>query len=312
MKKIILVLLMVVFLSSCESTSDEKTFINEDFGYKAYVLEDQECDDAETLIAEENGYNYTLNCDYTQYYSLEDSDGNVLKIDLVLDLDLLTAEELHVLLDGHLVKTEIGINIPEAFKEKFDNNYIAEYEFLTTIEGYSFYNSMNSLQVCDMPVSFEIDGETFEASSGCSSEFATLGYFAVKDDQLLSIEELLENNTITIDDVITMIKSELSYDNVYLNVLTTKDQLLTQSEDLYYVYIYSLTCPHCNNIKLEVLDYLLNDATDKYYISGIHDLSSTGGYPSYLSGVPVLYKVENGEITETYTGTIEIKDHISN
>ena len=55
----------------------------------------------------------------------------------------------------------------------------------------------------------------------------------------------------------------LDYDVIKDKEISWND-LLVQDKELYSVYVYSLTCGHCNEIKQEVISYALN--RDDFYI----------------------------------------------
>jgi thioredoxin-related protein len=151
----------------------------------------------------------------------------------------------------------------------------------------------------------ETDFYTFEDIDG--NEY---NLYQVLFQELLSISqvyELLDGHLLreSIDESV----GSFDYDHQLLIHIVDQNVLLTQPEEVYYIYFYSLTCSHCNSIKEEMIEFVIN-SDNLYYYSSIQDLQSTNGIPTYLEVVPTLVKVENGLITETVTGVIEIREHI--
>ena len=94
------------------------------------------------------------------------------------------------------------------------------------------------------------------------------------------------------------------------------DQVLSQEEDNYYVYIYSKTCGHCREIKNEVIGYALAKKEKMYFIEysevvpkitqkeevlGATDITYCG-----VIGVPSLFEIKEHKIINYYLGAKEI------
>ena len=81
----------------------------------------------------------------------------------------------------------------------------------------------------------------------------------------------------------------------------------------YFLYIYSLECLHCNNIKNEVLSFANDDVFPIYFcewnsdIPAGDDAQKTIGSTSidevFILGVPTLLQIDNGVLTSNCAGT---------
>jgi thioredoxin-related protein len=107
---------------------------------------------------------------------------------------------------------------------------------------------------------------------------------------------------------------ELEYND--FEFLSHFDNALLKEEATYLLYFYSETCGHCQNIKVDVLQFI-NEHQDtiKVYlvdartVEGSH-LSLDLGDGETLSGTPTLVVVEGGTVTEYFVGTPDILGYI--
>jgi thioredoxin-related protein len=109
-----------------------------------------------------------------------------------------------------------------------------------------------------------------------------------------------------------------SYDHV-----ETYDQVLTQDQDDYVIYIYSTTCPTCNEMKEEILSVLndLDKDSDNVYLvntANFTELETEDEEDAYTRddlfedldieaiSTPMFVVVADGELEEVVTGTVNI------
>ena len=94
------------------------------------------------------------------------------------------------------------------------------------------------------------------------------------------------------------------------------EQLFEPKDKFYYAYIYSTTCPHCNDIKQEVIYKSINNEESIYFIeytkdipvgTNINDYIGQSNYINVgLIGVPTLMEISDHVITNIFVGSKEI------
>lgn len=94
------------------------------------------------------------------------------------------------------------------------------------------------------------------------------------------------------------------------------EQLFEPKDKFYYAYIYSKTCPHCNDIKEEVIYKSINNEESIYFIeytkdipvgTNINDYIGQSNYINVgLIGVPTLMEISDHVITNIFVGSKEI------
>ena len=94
------------------------------------------------------------------------------------------------------------------------------------------------------------------------------------------------------------------------------EQLFEPKDKFYYAYIYSTTCPHCNDIKQEVINKSINNEESIYFIEYTKDIpvgtniSDYIGQSNYINvgliGVPTLMEISDHVITNIFVGSKEI------
>ena len=97
--------------------------------------------------------------------------------------------------------------------------------------------------------------------------------------------------------------------------ITWRD-LFSQSNSEYFVYIYSLSCLHCQNIKEEVISFVISEKYPTYLIEYTKDISISNnvedciGSSSYvditIKGTPSLLQIKNGYLILNVAGSKEI------
>lgn len=74
--------------------------------------------------------------------------------------------------------------------------------------------------------------------------------------------------------------------------LTSLDNFFSLSNDMYYIYLYSITCPRCENIKGCVLDYLDTSTSPPLYLLQKDKIENL---KDYFKALPPDYNKENRE-----------------
>ena len=97
--------------------------------------------------------------------------------------------------------------------------------------------------------------------------------------------------------------------------ITWRD-LFSQSNSEYFVYIYSLSCLHCQNIKEEVICFVISEKYPTYLIEYTKDIPISNnvedciGSSSYvevtIKGTPSLLQIKNGYLILNVAGSKEI------
>ena len=93
--------------------------------------------------------------------------------------------------------------------------------------------------------------------------------------------------------------------------------ILIQNKDTYYVYIYSLTCTHCQELKNSIIEEALS-RNDIYFVKGSNkdvvknDVSYTIGATDVeniaILGYPTLLKISNKTLVQNIAGNSKIID----
>lgn len=113
------------------------------------------------------------------------------------------------------------------------------------------------------------------------------------------------------------IKNINEYDyNDAIKFKISANQIFNIAERGYYVYIYSLTCGHCNLIKQEMLSYCLCEKYPTYLveynkdIKVTSDISFTYGISKfedlYILGTPCLLEIFEGKLISNIAGSSAI------
>lgn len=99
----------------------------------------------------------------------------------------------------------------------------------------------------------------------------------------------------------------------------TWDSMFDVESEKYYVYIYSMTCSHCEELK----DFIISKAIDRgdiYFIKGsskdqlTNDSKKLIGAENpgdiYILGYPSLLQISNHKCTKNLAGTTQIKTEL--
>lgn len=117
-----------------------------------------------------------------------------------------------------------------------------------------------------------------------------------------------------------IIKQDYSYNDLESYLIKWND-LFNQKESDYLVYIYDEKCGHCEDIKKEIIPYILNIRRTifcinepKDYVIGF-DIESTIGVYSiesfFILGTPTLVEIKNHKVNKNIAGVSKIRDFIS-
>lgn len=99
---------------------------------------------------------------------------------------------------------------------------------------------------------------------------------------------------------------------------TVWGEMLNQSEQEYYAYIYSETCGYCGKIEPEIKKYSQSHviyfiersddipiASEREDFVGVDDINSL-----YILGTPTLFEISDKKVKNCYIGFYEIQEHI--
>ena len=111
------------------------------------------------------------------------------------------------------------------------------------------------------------------------------------------------------------VPTERSYDEVSDYELV-REAMFDVDSDKYYVYFYSMTCNHCEEIKNYIIEKSL-ERGDIYYIKGTskdqvtNDTKKLIGAENladfYILGYPTLALISNKKCTKNLAGIVQIK-----
>lgn len=112
---------------------------------------------------------------------------------------------------------------------------------------------------------------------------------------------------------------EYSYSDVINKTIFWSDVFSIDSES-YYVYFFSRTCSHCNELKDFIIEKAL-DREDIYFVQSSIDVKYTKDEESIIGvdnidnlaivGYPSLIKIEFGKVIKNIAGNKEIKKELS-
>ena len=100
----------------------------------------------------------------------------------------------------------------------------------------------------------------------------------------------------------------------------TWDEIFDQKRPNYYVYAYGLSCPHCNNIKNEIIEFALSNQKtyfclilsgfDKYTDFAENTIGATSVEYLAIKGTPTLIEIHDGAVVNNICGDLTIKEEI--
>lgn len=117
--------------------------------------------------------------------------------------------------------------------------------------------------------------------------------------------------------------SVIEYDYSDVSDLTICwNEVLSVSKNEYFVYIYSSTCGHCNEIKQEVISFALRNYGDLYFVSFNKDIPIINDRNKPLEkdnvddfgivGTPSMFRIIEHVVKENYVGKKEIVETLTN
>ena len=120
----------------------------------------------------------------------------------------------------------------------------------------------------------------------------------------------------TIDEVVIPISHEYSEVSDYE---LTRETIFDVDEDNYYVYIYSTTCTHCEELKNYIIEKALNRG-DIYFVKGSSKdqvttdskklIGAENPGDIYILGYPSLLLISNYKCTKNLAGSPQIKSEL--
>lgn len=186
-----------------------------------------------------------------------------------------------------------GCQYADLIKDK-----VLEFAFTRSIEKIYFVDLYNIEDEIPLGFEFVIDGspQIVLMSKGEVSPEIMLG-----STNVINYINELGNLPITLDSAL------LNYDDFENEHVFDNNQSLIISDDLHLEYYYSPVCSHCENIKQDILHFLVDNSSLEYYL---FDLTRLNGNVqiSGFEGTPTLYVVSNNQVVLKYEGTIEIRE----
>ena len=98
--------------------------------------------------------------------------------------------------------------------------------------------------------------------------------------------------------------------------------ILSQEANNYFVYVYSLTCGHCKEVKPYILEYAMESKDIFYFVIYTKDIPIISnaeqniGVTNYeelgIIGTPTLFEIESGMVSACYTGSSAIIETLTN
>lgn len=116
----------------------------------------------------------------------------------------------------------------------------------------------------------------------------------------------------TITNVI--VKAEHNYNDVQKYILIL-DAIFDVDSDSYYVYFYSLTCSHCQELKDFIIEkglerqdiyFIQSSANDQFTTDPNLVINAENPGDIYILGYPTMLKIENKKVTKNLVGNDEI------
>ena len=138
-----------------------------------------------------------------------------------------------------------------------------------------------------------------------ATPFFLTGCFFQKEENTQGFEKKNEEELVV----------ERSYDEIAEYRIFWSD-IFKQCNELYYVYLYSLTCSHCRSIKNEMIDYGVKQTLPIYFVesSPEHSIGEKFDKNSpvfsieslLIRGYPTLLRLEENVVVYIAEGTKEI------
>lgn len=113
---------------------------------------------------------------------------------------------------------------------------------------------------------------------------------------------------------------EHSYDEVIDQSISWLE-IFSISEKDYLLYFYSETCPHCQEIKNEIIEYSLSVSEPFYFVkesegfvyrTNIEDTIQVSTLEFFfIKGTPTLVEIKDKKVNKNIAGVTKIRDYIS-
>lgn len=97
--------------------------------------------------------------------------------------------------------------------------------------------------------------------------------------------------------------------------------LFSPAKSLYFVYIYSISCGHCNQIKNDVLAFINKEKESFYLMEYSKEIPTSSNVAETIGkekveeisilGTPTLLSISNGSLTLNIAGEKEILDYLN-
>ena len=99
------------------------------------------------------------------------------------------------------------------------------------------------------------------------------------------------------------------------------NDIFKQPYDLYYVYLYSSTCSHCNSIKNDMIEYALGENETLFFVSSSAEHVINENIDKFehidslenlaIKGYPTLLKLEQKVVVKNLAGTKDITTELN-
>ena len=138
----------------------------------------------------------------------------------------------------------------------------------------------------------------------------------------LSLVSCYEKPSVMSSSSSTSITSEREY--TYIDVMDKTifwDDVFSINKEEYYVYFYSRTCSHCNELKPFIIEVGLS-RDDIYFVEASSDVKYAKDSQSIIGvtsiedlgilGYPTLLKIIKGVVSKNLVGNVQIKNELTN
>lgn len=305
MRKLLVLFMLFVTLILTGCVKEESIPFNEENGYKLYMDDNYTCDQVITVIGTDDNFQYSFDCDKAHAYTIETPEGIEYTFNEFLLENVLNFSDMFTLFNGELLRSQITIDPTTILNDTFPTMNFENLVLVDSINGYDIYETDNSYEACDTPISFTFGDYTFEAPSGCDTNFVSLGYVGFQGSVIYPIEQLIQINVLSAEYIYNNIYPNRFVDTIELNVfpqIETFGSLYTQSESTYAVYVYSPESSSSKNLKNEIFEFL-SETDMKIYLLALED-------DSYSAFIPNMVVIDNGLNVKNYHDITQIRDFI--
>ncbi|QMS84734.1 thioredoxin [Candidatus Xianfuyuplasma coldseepsis] len=173
---------------------------------------------------------------------------------------------------------------------------------------FAFTKSIEDIYLIDHTTIETIPDELDTISMG-NPMILLMSYGVYAEEYYLGSDEITQYMNIVGDGDIYTSLNTLDYDDFIDHHLTNFGDTLTITDDLHLEYYYSPYCSHCNSIKTKMLSFLYYLDTVPYYLINTSSAVGLVKIDDFM-GTPSLYVIYNGEVVESYIGSVQVPNFI--